>query len=86
MGKCENSEVYKVKLKVKDYLETHQKSAYALWKASGLPRNTVYSLSQGKALRLDLETMGKLLFGLEALTGETVTPNDLFEVVRDGTT
>jgi DNA-binding Xre family transcriptional regulator len=75
--------VYTVKLKVKNYLETHQKTAYALWKASGLPRNTVYSLSQGKATRLDLETMGKLLFGLEKLTGQTVTPNDLLEVVRD---
>jgi DNA-binding Xre family transcriptional regulator len=82
MGKCKNPEVYTVKLKVKEYLDTHQKSAYALWKASGLPRNTVYSLSQGKAMRLDLETLGKLLYGLEQLTGETVTPNDLLEVVR----
>ena len=58
-------------------------SAYSLWKASGLPRNTVYSISQGKAARVDLDTMGKLLYGLEKLTGETVEPNDLFEVIRD---
>jgi DNA-binding Xre family transcriptional regulator len=77
--------VYQVKLRIKAYLEQRNMSAYALWKASGLPRNTVYSISQGKALRVDLETMGKLLFGLEKLTGETVEPNDLFEVVRNAT-
>ena len=73
-----------MKLRVREYLETHGKSAYALWKASGLPRNTVYALSQGKAVRLDLETLGKVLYGLERLTGRTVTPNDLLEVIRDG--
>jgi DNA-binding Xre family transcriptional regulator len=75
--------VFKVKLRVKAYLEQRNLSAYALWKVSGLPRNTVYSISQGKALRVDLDTMGKLMYGLEKLTGETVTPNDLFEVIRD---
>ncbi len=72
-----------MKLQVKAYLETHGKSAYSLWKASGLPRNTVYSISQGKATRIDLDTLGKLLYGLEKLTGKKVTPNDLLEVVRD---
>lgn len=72
-----------MKLRIREYLETHGKSAYALWKVSGLPRNTVYALAQGKSLRLDLETLGKLLYGLEQLTGRKVTPNDVLEVVRD---
>lgn len=69
-------------LRLREYLERYDKSAYALWKASGLPRNTVYAMSKGKVGRLDLETLAKLLHGLEMLTGEPVTPNDLLEVTK----
>ena len=72
-----------MKLRLKEFLESNGKTPYALWKITGLPRNTVYSISQGKALRLDLDTLGSLLHGLETLTGKIVTPNDLLEVVRD---
>jgi DNA-binding Xre family transcriptional regulator len=80
-----HQEVFTVKLKVKQILDSNHKSAYALWKASGLPRNTVYALTQGKTARLDLETLGRVLWGLERITGQYLTPNDLLEVSRDAT-
>ena len=76
-------EVYKVTLNLKQVLDQHGFSAYALWRASGLPRNTVYSLTQGKAQRLDLNTLASVIYGLEELTGKHFTPNDLLEVQRD---
>jgi DNA-binding Xre family transcriptional regulator len=81
----QNEGVYTVKLTIRNYLEQHNASAYRLWKASGLPKNTAYALASGKTTRIDLDTLGKVVFGLEQITGKTITPNDVLEVIRDAT-
>lgn len=73
-----------MKWKVKDLLEQHGKTPYALWKASGVSRTTLYAITGGKMDGLHFDTLDKLIRGLEALTGQTITPNDVLEVVRDG--
>ena len=78
-----NMEVYTVKLTIRTYLEQHNATAYRLWKASGLPKNTAYALASGKTTRIDLDTLGKVVYGLEQITGQKITPNDLLEVIRD---
>jgi DNA-binding Xre family transcriptional regulator len=79
----ENREVAKVKWKLKDFLEKHGKTPYALWKESGLSRTAVYDICNDKQDGLRFEAMGKIVTALETLTGVTVTPNDLLEVVRE---
>jgi DNA-binding Xre family transcriptional regulator len=71
-----------VKWKVKEYLEANGKTPYALWKASGLSRNQTYAICNGEQDGLRFEGLGKLIHGLESLTGHSVTPNDVLEVVR----
>jgi DNA-binding Xre family transcriptional regulator len=71
-----------VKWRVKEHLDRHGKTPYALWKASGLSRTTVYAITQGTPDRVDLETLNKLLSGLERLTGERAELTDVLEVIR----
>ena len=75
-----------VKWKVKEFLDSVGKTPYSLWKASGLSRNQTYAICNGKQDGLRFDGMTKLIQGLEKLTGKTVTPNDLLEVVRDAQT
>lgn len=70
--------------KVKQYLDAHEKTPYALWKASGLSRKTVYDITGGKLIRMDFSTLAAVITGLEKLTHERVEPNDVLEVVRGG--
>jgi DNA-binding Xre family transcriptional regulator len=72
-----------VKWKVKEFLEQHGKTPYALWKASGLSRNQTYAICNGQQDGLRFDGLSKLIFGLEKLSGDIVTPNDVLEVVRD---
>jgi DNA-binding Xre family transcriptional regulator len=76
--------VAKVNWKIKQLLEQHGITPYRLWKESGLAQKTVYTLSHDKGDRADLGTLGTLVSTLERLTGQTITPNDVLEVVRDG--
>ena len=75
-----------MKWKIRQLLEKHNITPYRLWKESGLAQKTIYTLSHDKGERADLGTLGTLVSTLEKLTGQTVTPNDLLEVVRDGAT
>lgn len=68
--------------KVKEFLEQHEMTPYALWKASGLARNTVYAIAKNDKDGLEFETMSKLMEGLEKLTGRQVELSDVLEVVR----
>ena len=70
--------------KVQDYLDANGKTAYALWKASGLSKTTVYGITGGKLIRMDFSTLAAVITGLEKLTHERVEPNDVLEVVRGG--
>jgi DNA-binding Xre family transcriptional regulator len=71
-----------VKWKLRQYLDAHGKTPYALWKASGLSRTAVYDICNDKQDGLRFEAMGKIMAALETLTGRAVTPNDLLEVIR----
>jgi DNA-binding Xre family transcriptional regulator len=73
-----------VKWKVKEFLDKHEKTPYALWKASGLSRTTVYGITGGELTRMDFSTLAKIIEGLEGVTGKKVEPNDVLEVVRHG--
>ncbi len=68
--------------KVKDFLDAEGKTPYALWKASGLSRTTVYAITGGQMDGLQFETLGKLVEGLEKLTGKRVELSDVLEIVR----
>ena len=63
--------------KLADTLRRHHKSALALARASGLTKTTVYNILHNKSKAVELDTLGKLLVGLEALTGERMSFDDL---------
>jgi DNA-binding Xre family transcriptional regulator len=65
--------------KLADILRRHRKSALALAKASSLTKTTVYNILHNKSKAVELDTLGKLLAGLEALTGERMSFDDLLE-------
>ena len=63
--------------KLRNYLDEHNVSAYALLKATDLAPSTVYALARGDQTRVDLGVLDKVIGGLEALTGRAVTFDDL---------
>jgi DNA-binding Xre family transcriptional regulator len=65
--------------KLEPILRRHNKSVLALARASGLAKTTVYNIVNNKAKAVELETLGKLVDGLERLTGQPVTFNDVLE-------
>lgn len=65
--------------KLREYLDRHKVSAYAIIKATDLSPNTVYALARGDQRRVDLEVLDKVIGALEQLSGQTVTFNDLLE-------
>lgn len=68
--------------KLRDYLDSHGLSAYALTRTADVAPNTVYALARGDSERVSLEVLDKVLTGLERLTGEPVGVADLLE--REG--
>lgn len=67
------------------FLARHNLTTYRLMKETEgrVARGSVYALARGgEVKRVDLETLGEVMSALSRLTGETVTPNDLLEVVR----
>lgn len=77
----------RVRWKLKQYLKDHQLTAYQLWKVSGLSRTGLYNLVTPRGLNraagVEFDTLGKLIGGLEKLTGKRVELSDVLEVVRD---
>ncbi|GGR34096.1 helix-turn-helix domain-containing protein [Deinococcus ruber] len=71
-----------VRWKIKEFLEQNGKTPYALWKASGLSRTTVYAITGGQMDGVQFETMGKLMHGLETIMGKQIELTDVLEVVR----
>ncbi|MFC4426986.1 helix-turn-helix domain-containing protein [Deinococcus navajonensis] len=71
-----------VRWKVKEFLDSNQKSTYALWKASGLSRTTTYAIAAGAMKGVEFDTLAKLLGGLESITGKRVELADVLEVTR----
>ena len=72
-----------VRWKVKEFLDQHDKTPYALWKASGLSRNQTYAICTGEQEGLRFDGLSKLIAGLSKLVGIPVTPNDLLEVIEE---
>lgn len=60
-------------------LRRHGKTPLALARASGLSKNTVYDIANGTSRGVELETLDKLLSGLERLTGERAGLQDLLD-------
>lgn len=65
--------------KLEPLLRRHNKSVLALAKASGLAKTTVYNIVNNKAKAVELETLSKLVDGLERLTGKAITFDDVLE-------
>lgn len=76
--------VENIQWKLRQYLETHGLSAYALAKVAGGRETTIYRLAREgqEPDRVDLPTLARVIGALRRLTGETVTPNDLLEVIE----
>lgn len=68
-----------VHFKLEPLLRRHNKSVLALAKASGLAKTTVYNIVNNKAKAVELATLGKLVDGLERLTGQPVSFDDVLE-------
>ena len=65
--------------RLRDYLNEHNLSAYALTRAADVAPNTVYALARGDSERISLAVFDKVLAGLEKLTGRPVSVADLLE-------
>lgn len=70
---------YMLRWKLRDYLDSHGLSAYALTRTADVAPNTVYALARGDSERVSLEVLDKVLAGLERLTGRPVGVADLLE-------
>lgn len=68
-----------VHFRLNDILSHYKKTPAALVEASGLAKTTVYNIVNDKAKAVELETLSKLVDGLERLTGKAITFNDLLE-------
>jgi transcriptional regulator with XRE-family HTH domain len=69
----------RVRWRLKEYLDEHGLSAYALTKATKLSPNAIYSIARGETNQVRLETLGGLLVGLRKLTGEDVSFDAVLE-------
>lgn len=69
--------------KLHDTLRHHGKTSSDLVRASGLTKSTVHGIVNGKSKVVKLETLDKLLDGLEKLTGERMDYGALFERQED---
>lgn len=65
--------------KLREYLDRHEVSAYALSKSTDLAPSTVYALARGDQGRVDLVVLDKVIGALEQLTGQRVSIGDLLE-------
>lgn len=65
--------------KLAQTLERYGKTPAALARASGLSKTTVYAIVNDKSKAVELETLDKLLGGLEQMTGKKLGVDDLLE-------
>lgn len=65
--------------KLEPLLRQHKKTPLALAEASGLSKTTVYNLVNNKAKAVELETLDKLMAGLEQLLGRPVRFDEILE-------
>lgn len=60
-------------------LQRYGQKVPALVRASGVSKNTVYAIVNGQAKAVTLETVDKLLRGLERLTSQPMTVKDVLD-------
>jgi DNA-binding Xre family transcriptional regulator len=75
-----------VRVSLDRYLKTKNLTAYRLAQetAGAVARGSIFAMARGaKVKRVDLETLSEIMQALHRITGETVTPNDLFEVIEE---
>lgn len=74
-----------VRWRVKQLLESHGKTVYALSDAlhGQVSRNTLYKISRNETDRTDLKTLEALKNGISRLIGKEIGIGDLFEIVPD---
>jgi DNA-binding Xre family transcriptional regulator len=65
--------------KLEGTLQKYGKSPMSLARASGLTKTTIYSMVNGSSQAVQLETLDKLLSGLEKLTGKPMSVSDVLE-------
>jgi hypothetical protein len=84
---CYTPKRMKLSMRLGDYLQAHNLTAYKLEKAvSGVvSRNTVYKWAREKQAPDHIHTAQfvAVVQALTRLTGKPVTPNDLLEVIED---
>ncbi len=75
-----------IRIRLDDYLDTHDLSTYRLVQAAKgrAAQGSVYALARGDMKRLDLKTLAAVIDALEQLTGEQVGFDDLLERVEPG--
>lgn len=65
--------------KLEPLLRQHKKTPLALAQVSGLSKTTVYNLVNNKAKAVELQTLDKLMAGLELLLGRPVRFDEILE-------
>jgi DNA-binding Xre family transcriptional regulator len=65
--------------KLEGTLRHYGKTPMSLARASGLTKTTIYSMVNGSSQAVQLETLDKLLSGLEKLTGKPMRVSDVLE-------
>ena len=68
-----------VNWRVAETLRRHGQTPAALARASGLNKTTVYNIVNNRSKAVELETLYKLVEGLEKLTGDSVSFDEVFE-------
>ncbi|GIP55272.1 helix-turn-helix domain-containing protein [Paenibacillus vini] len=70
-----------IKLKLEDTLTSAGLSKNALAREAKVRPNLIYDMCEGKTKRLDLETLGKIIDTLNAMTGRSYTLTDVLEYI-----
>ena len=72
-----------VRWQLKTFLQQHNITVYAVWKASGVSKTTLYAISNGHLDGVQFDTLAKLVSGIEHILGRAVTLEDIIEVKRN---
>ncbi len=68
--------------RLREYLSEKGITVYRLSEESGVPKNTLYNLTNKKPARIDLTTLNAVLPALERLTGSPVELTELLKYER----
>lgn len=72
-----------VQWQLRTFLQQHNITVYAVWKASGVSKTTLYAISNGHMDGVQFETLAKLVSGIERIMGRAIRLEDIIKVKRD---